>query len=51
MLRFLGAVFLALLVVGWATHVKGTAWAPLLVYGGCAALVALAVLFIIRRHW
>lgn len=50
-LRFLGMIFLAVLVIGKVFDLSGEVTVAVLFYSGCAGILLVWAAWIMRRHW
>lgn len=51
MMRFFGAVFLVVLVIGVALRLSGPAMVALMFFSGCLAIVLAIVARMFMRYW
>ncbi len=51
MTRFLGAVFLVLIIIGVSQHMNGQTWVAMVFYVGCFAIGVMLLVKLIMRHW
>jgi len=51
MLRFIGFLFLILIVVGYSLHMDGPTWVAFAFYLGCTCIALAIVVAVIRRRW
>lgn len=47
----LGALVLTLILIACATNLSGPATVALLFFGGGAAIIVGAMIWVVRRHW